>query len=310
MRASDGRVADLQLHSNASDGSDPPSEVVRRAHAMGFAAMALTDHDTLGGVAEALEAARPLGLEVIPACEISTLDANERQVDMLAFGVALDDAPFGHLLHSLRDGRFARAWGMVQKLNEFGYAVSFDRVVEIAGGTENIGRPHVAKAMVEAGIVPDVKAAFTPDLILDGGRCYVQRVKVSPEEAIAAIHAAGGVAVAAHPGRTGLSDDEVAQFAAWGLDGIEVFYPQHDAALERRFAALAERHGLLVTGGSDDHGDINEGRLMGRVRLPYAYVERLTAAVAARRRERDSRRSAREAPSAPGARQAAGALPA
>jgi len=276
------RYADLQLHSTASDGSDAPSEVVRRAHAMGFAAIALTDHDTLGGIAEGMAAAGALGVELIPACEISTLDGNERQVDMLGFGIALDAADFSHMLHSLRDGRFARAWGMVQKLNEFGFAVSFDRVVEIAGGTENIGRPHVARAMVEAGIVPDVKSAFTPDLILDGGRCYVQRVKISPEEAIRAIHAAGGVAVAAHPGRTKLSDAEIAQFVAWGLDGIEVFYPQHDEAQTAHFAALAERHRLLVTGGSDDHGDVNEGRLMGRIRLPYAHVEALKAAIAQR----------------------------
>ncbi len=276
------RYADLQLHSTSSDGSDTPSEVVRRAHALGFATIALTDHDTLGGVAEARDAARALGIELIPACEISTLDANERQVDMLAFGVSLDDADFSHMLHSLRDGRFARAWGMVQKLNEYGYAVSFDRVIEIAGGTENIGRPHVARAMVEAGIVPDVKSAFTPELILDGGRYYVQRVKVSPEEAIRAIHAAGGVAVAAHPGRTKLSDAEIAQFVAWGLDGIEAFYPQHDDAQTSHFTALASRHHLLVTGGSDDHGDVNEGRLMGRIKLPYVHVEALKAAIAQR----------------------------
>ncbi|MCC6927911.1 MAG: PHP domain-containing protein [Gemmatimonadaceae bacterium] len=276
------RYADLQLHSTASDGSDAPSEVVRRAHAMGFAAIALTDHDTLGGIAEGLAAAQALGIELIPACEISTLDGNERQVDMLAFGIAPGATDFSHLLHSLRDGRFARAWGMVRKLNECGYAVSFDRVVEIAGGTENIGRPHVARAMVEAGIVPDVKSAFTPELILDGGRCYVQRVKVSPQEAIAAIHAAGGVAVAAHPGRTRLSDAEIAQFVAWGLDGIEVHYPQHDSAQTAHFAALALRHRLLVTGGSDDHGDVNEGRLMGRIKLPYSHVEALKVAIARR----------------------------
>jgi 3',5'-nucleoside bisphosphate phosphatase len=283
MHGQTQRYADLQLHSTASDGSDAPSEVVRRAHSLGFAAIALTDHDTLGGVPEAMDAASSLGIELIPACEISTLDANERQVDMLGYGIALDAPAFGHILHSLRDGRFARAWGMVQKLNEFGYAVSFDRVVEIAGGTENIGRPHVAKAMVEAGIVPDVKSAFTPELILDGGRCYVQRVKISPAEAIDAIHAAGGVAVAAHPGRTQLSDDEIAQFVAWGLDGIEVHYPQHSETQTQHFAELAERHALLVTGGSDDHGDINEGRLMGRIKLPYERVEALTRAIAERR---------------------------
>ena len=276
------RTADLQLHSSASDGSDSPSEVVRRAHALGFAAIALTDHDTMGGVAEAAEAATSLGIELLPACEISTLDGNERQIDMLAYGVSTTDASFGHILHSLRDGRFARAWGMVQKLNEYGYTVSFERVVEIAGGAENIGRPHVAKAMVDAGIVPDVKSAFTPEFILDGGRCYVQRVKISPEEAVRTIHAAGGVAVAAHPARTELTDDEIARLVDAGLDGIEAFYPSHSARMTEHFQELAERHGVLITGGSDDHGDVNEGRLMGTIRLPYVYVDRLKQAIAAR----------------------------
>jgi len=277
------RVADLQLHSSASDGSDPPSEVVRRAHTAGFAAVALTDHDTLAGVPEAQATAAALRVELIPACELSTLDADERQVDLLAYGVSLDHAPFGHLLHSLRDGRFARAWGMVQRLVELGYPVSFDRVVEIAGGTENIARPHVARAMVEAGIVPDIASAFTPDFILEGGRAYVQRVKIAPAAAIAAIHDAGGVAVAAHPGRTGLTTDDIAGLVAAGLDGLEVHYPQHDEAQTEFFAALAARHGLLVTGGSDDHGSLNEGRLMGRIRLPYIFVERLREAIARRR---------------------------
>lgn len=278
------RYADLQLHSSASDGSDAPGEVIRRAHALGFAAVALTDHDTLGGIPEAQEQADALGVELIHACEISTLDGNERQIDVLAYGVSLTDRTFGHTLHSLRDGRFARAWGMVQKLNQFGFAVSFDRVVEIAGGTENIGRPHVAKAMVELAIVPDVKSAFTEEFILDGGRCYVQRVKVSPEEAIGMIHAAGGVAVAAHPGRTRLTDDEVGQLAIHGLDGIEVFYPQHTKDQTAHFARLARRLGLVVTGGSDDHGDVNEGRLMGRIQLPYEHVEILKRLIGERGR--------------------------
>lgn len=276
--------ADLQLHSTASDGSDAPSEVVRRAHALGFATIALTDHDTMEGVAEACGAAEALGVCCIPACELSTIDEGDRQVDMLAYGVAVDHAGFQFALRSLRDGRFARAWGMVEKLNACGYALSFERVVAIAGGTENIGRPHVARAMVEAGIVPDVKSAFTEDLILDGGRCYVQRVKISPGEAIARIHDAGGVAVVAHPGRTGLGDADLASLVSLGLDGIEVYYPRHDASATAHFLGLAHDHGLLVTGGSDDHGDINEGRLMGQVRLAAEHVERLQAAIAARGR--------------------------
>lgn len=278
--------ADLQLHSSASDGSDSPSEVVRRAARKGFSAIALTDHDTMEGVPEAAREAAAQGIELIPACELSALDDSERQIDILAYGIRTDDEEFSATLDTIRAGRFGRARLMVQRLNELGYAVSWERVQAIAG-SENVGRPHVARAMVEAGVVPAIKDAFTPDFILDGGRCYVQRVRISPTEAIGRIHRAGGVAVAAHPGRTGLSDAEVAFLAASGLDGIEVHYPRHSKAETARFLELAGRHDLLVTGGSDDHGAINEGRLMGRIRLPWPHVVRLKEAIAARSRMTD-----------------------
>ncbi len=282
MTVQDSRegFADLQLHSCASDGSDPPSEVVRRAAELGFAAMAITDHDTMAGVPEAQATACSLGIELLPACELSTLDG-DRQVDLLAYGVSPDDAEFGAVLAQLRGGRLGRAFGMVQRLNDLGYNVSWERVQALAGG-ENVGRPHVARAMVEAGVVPDVKSAFTPAFIADDGRCYVQRVKITPPEAIARIHAARGVAVAAHPGRTGLSDEDLSVLARAGLDGLEAFYPRHSGPQTARFERLASEHGLLVTGGSDDHGDINEGRLMGTIRLPWTHVERLKAAIGAR----------------------------
>lgn len=282
MSARNGdRFADLQLHSTASDGSDTPSQVVRRAARKGFSAIALTDHDTMEGVPEAQAEATGLGLELIPACELSTLDDNERQIDILAYGVNVGNIEFQATLTTIRSGRLGRAYLMVQRLNELGYAVSWERVQAIAGG-ENIGRPHVARAMVEARVVPSIRDAFTPEFILDGGRCYVQRVKISPAEAIDQIHRAGGVAVAAHPGRTGLTDEEVASLAASGMDGIEVHYPRHSRAETARFLELAGRHDLLVTGGSDDHGDINEGRHMGRIRLPWPLVERLKEAISKR----------------------------
>jgi predicted metal-dependent phosphoesterase TrpH len=277
--ANGDRFADLQLHSSASDGSDAPAEVVRRAARKGFAAIALTDHDTMDGIPEAAAEALSSGIELLTGCELSTLDDNERQIDMLAYGVRLTDSAFQETLTTIRAGRMGRAYLMVQRLNECGYPVSWERVQAIAGG-ENVGRPHVARAMVEAGVVPTVKDAFTAEFILDGGRCYVQRVKITPAEAIERIHAAGGVAVAAHPGRTGLSDEDVDQLVAWGMDGLEVHYPRHSKAETERFERLASRHRLLVTGGSDDHGDINEGRLMGRVRLPWPHVERLKGAIA------------------------------
>jgi predicted metal-dependent phosphoesterase TrpH len=175
---------------------------------------------------------------------------------------------------------------MVEKLNEMGHRVSWERVQEIAG-SENVGRPHVARAMVEAGVVPTVKDAFTPELIADGGLAYVQRVKITPEEAIKRIHLAGGVACAAHPARTKLTDAEIEHLVAAGLDALEVYYPQHTPDDTTRFELLAARHGLLITGGSDDHGDINEGRLMGSIRLPYKHVERLYIAIADRQSELD-----------------------
>ena len=283
MNAANGeRFADLQLHSTASDGSDSPSEVVRRAARKGYSAIALTDHDTTEGVPEAAAQAAALGVELIPACELSTLDDSERQIDILAYGIDIGDEDFQATLNTIRSGRMGRAYLMVQRLNELGYEVSWDRVQAIAGG-ENIGRPHVARAMVEAGVVSKIKDAFTAEFILDGGRCYVQRVKITPAEAIDQIHRAGGVAVAAHPGRTNLSDDEIASLTAAGLDGLEVHYPRHSKAETLRFLELAGRLDLLVTGGSDDHGDINEGRQMGRVRLPWPHVERLKEAISARK---------------------------
>jgi 3',5'-nucleoside bisphosphate phosphatase len=271
----------LQLHSSASDGSDEPTDVVRRAKQMGFAAIALTDHDTMAGVREALETAESLGIELVPAVELSTLEG-ERQIDILGYGIDFSDPHFNAELTRIRAGRHGRAFGMVERLNQLGYPVSWTRVQAIAGG-ENIGRPHVARAMVECGIVPDVKSAFTEDFIADGGRCYVQRVKITPAEAIERIHSAGGVAVAAHPGRTALSDEDLDRLIAAGLDGIEVYYPRHSAEETAHYLEIAERFGLLVTGGSDDHGDINEGRLMGTIRLPYVHVERLREAIGRRR---------------------------
>jgi predicted metal-dependent phosphoesterase TrpH len=249
---------------------------------MGFAGVALTDHDTMEGVPEALLTAASLGVHLVPACELSTLDQDDRQIDLLAYGVSPDDGEFAAVLQMIRGGRLGRAFLMVQKLNECGFAVSWERVQAIAG-SENVGRPHVARAMVEAGIVPDVKSAFTPDFILDGGRCYVQRVKISPEDAIDRVHAAGGVAVAAHPARTRLADDEIARLVSAGLDGLEVYYSAHTEHQTAHLEMLARRHGLLVTGGSDDHGEINEGRLMGTVRLAWEHVERLEEAIAQRR---------------------------
>jgi hypothetical protein len=280
--------ADLHLHSTASDGSDAPAEVVRRVAAAGFTAMALADHDTMDGVAEAVHEAGRAGIRCIPAVEYSTLD-DEREIHMLGYGLDPDDAALRKELRRLSAGRFNRAMLMVEKLNELGVSVTWERVQQIAGD-ENVGRPHVARAMQEAGYIREIKEAFTEEWIANGGRAYVERVKITPEESIAQIRAAGGVAVLAHPGRFRSDDDTIGdevieRYIAAGLEGIEVFYSRHTPAMESHYRGLAERHGLVMTGGSDDHGS-NAEPLLGTIRLPDEYVTRLTAAIDASRRRR------------------------
>ncbi len=282
------KYADLHLHSAASDGSDPPAEVIRRAHAAGFAAVALADHDTMDGVSEAAAEAERLGVEFIPAVEYSTLDG-EREIHMLGYGLDPSDPGLRKELARLRSGRLDRARLMVERLNELGVHISWQRVQEIAGD-ENVGRPHIARAMLEAGYIKEIKDAFTEDYIGNGGRAYVERVKISPEEAIAQIRAAGGVAVLAHPGRFRSDDDTIDdatihRYIEAGLQGIEVFYSRHTSAMVAHYSAMADRFGLLKTGGSDDHGKNGEP-LLGRVRLPYSYVERLREAIAQARARR------------------------
>lgn len=273
--------ADLHLHSTASDGSDSPVSVVRRAREAGFAAIALADHDTLDGVPEALREAERLGVECIPAVEYSCLDG-EREVHMLGYGLNPADERLRKELARLREGRFHRAKRMVEKLNELGYAISWERVQEIAGD-ENVGRPHVASALLEAGYISSISEAFAEAFIGTGGRAYVERVKITPEEAIRQIRRAGGVAVLAHPGRF-RGDDEIDEstierYIAAGLQGIEVLYAKHTPAMVERYLAITERHGLLVTGGSDDHGRFKDEALLGRVKLPYRFVEALKLAI-------------------------------
>jgi hypothetical protein len=280
--------ADLHLHSTASDGSDAPAVVVRRVAEQGFTAMALADHDTMDGVAEAMSEAERAGILCIPAVEYSTLD-DEREIHMLGYGLDPDDSALKRELRRLSAGRFNRALLMVEKLNELGVQITWERVQEIAGD-ENVGRPHVAKAMQEAGYIREIKEAFTEEWIANGGRAYVERVKITPEESIAQIRAAGGIAVLAHPGRfrsddDTIGDDVIERYIAAGLEGIEVFYSRHTPAMEAHYRAIAERQGLVMTGGSDDHGT-NAEPLLGRIRLPDEYVGLLTAAIAASRRRR------------------------
>lgn len=258
---------DLHAHSTASDGSQAPADVVRRAAAAGLDVVALTDHDTVAGHAEAV-AALPTGLTLVRGAEISCEvvgPAGQRiSLHLLAYLFDPDEPDFAAARERLRTDRVRRADDMVTKLQQLGVAVTHERVREIAAGGV-VGRPHVARALVEAGVVPDVASAFTPEWIGADGRAYVDKYALSPFEAIALVRGAGGVPVFAHPGavKRGVVVDEtvIAQMAKAGLFALEVDHPDHDEATRMSLRSLAADLGLMTTGSSDDHGTITGHRL-------------------------------------------------
>jgi predicted metal-dependent phosphoesterase TrpH len=252
--------ADLHVHSNASDGTDPPAEVMRRAAQAGLDVVALTDHDTTAGHAEARAAAGPVTL--LPGMELSCLLAG-RSLHMLAYLFDPDQPELAAELTRIRDDRVVRARAMVDRLAGLGVGISWDQVAEIAGAAV-VGRPHIARAMTASGAIASPDEAFSRDWIADGGRAYVGRYALDPVRAIGLVRAAGGVTVLAHPraGRdTFVSDEQVAGLAAVGLAGLEVRHPDQSATERVRLLALARDLALVATGGSDDHGSLTGYRL-------------------------------------------------
>lgn len=273
-----GRFVDLHSHSTASDGSNSPSMLVAAAKAAGLVAIALTDHDTMAGVPEATAMGQQLGVRVVPGVELSAID-NDREVHVLGLHVrrpaVLDDA-----LRTFRDARTSRARQIVQTLNSLGVGVSFEDVIAHAGDAA-IGRPHIARALIDGGWARDSRDAF--DRYLGAGRpAYVAKHRLSVADAIALIHDGGGIAVLAHPGGDGRRD-VLERYAALGMDGVEVRHPGHTAEDMNRLGALAAFLGLLPSGGSDWHGAGDGPRVLGAMRVPAAWLERQDERVEARR---------------------------
>jgi 3',5'-nucleoside bisphosphate phosphatase len=267
---------DLHVHSSASDGTDPPAQVVRRAAQAGLDILALTDHDTQAGLAEAV-GALPAGLTLVPAMELSCTIDRQRSVHLLAFLFRPGDPALEREAERVRDDRVYRAKGMIAKLRDLGADVTWEQVTRIAGDAV-VGRPHIARAMAESGVVAEPRDAFTPEWINDGGRAYVDRYAVPVDLAVALVRAAGGVPVLAHPRSPGyeVPDEVIARLAAAGLAGLEVYHPDHDQAQRASLLSLAASLGLLATGGSDDHGAFNNSGLGREVTPPESY-ERILA---------------------------------
>jgi len=267
---------DLHLHSTASDGRFSPADLIRKAAAEGLAFIALTDHDTVDGIAAALEAAREFsGLRLIPGIEIST-DIPEGEVHILGYFIDHTNRNFQAALEKMRDSRWERARRMVTKLEKMSCPVDWERVREIAGGG-TIGRPHIAQAMMERGYIEFFQEAFEKYIGRDGP-AYVEREKVTPSGAVELIVQAGGLPVLAHPLTIPEPEQLATKLQAVGLIGIETYYASYAAEDVQRLITIADRHNLVTTGGTDFHGiNANAETLIGGVEIPEESVERLLA---------------------------------
>jgi predicted metal-dependent phosphoesterase TrpH len=262
-----GGFIDLHTHSTASDGSRTPGDVVREGKRLGLVAMAITDHDTLDGVAEAQAVGSELGVRIVTGIELSAV---EDDVETHVLGLHLSDtSELARSLAALRSMRLGRAERMVARLNDIGVRITFEDVLrEAAGGA--VGRPHIARAMVNDGWATDFRDAF--DRYLGNGKvAFVQKDRLPLVDAIAMIHRAGGLAVLAHPGPTG-SRARIEVLAAAGLDGVEVRHPGHSAEDTARLSALADHFGLVPSGGSDWHGATEGSRRLGMMDVPLEWL--------------------------------------
>lgn len=275
-------LIDLHTHTVYSDGSATPGELVDGAAEQGAAAIAITDHDTVEGLAEGREAAARLGVELINGIEVS---AEYSPGTMHILGYFIDDQHPALLLtlERLRHARELRNPRIARRLQALGLDISYNEVAELAGN-DVVGRPHFARVMVQKGFATSVQDAFDR-FLAKGAPAYVEKDRPSPQEAIELIHGAGGVAVLAHPYQLKLDDTQVerliAELVELGLDGIEAIYSRHTPARRDWYSSLAVKLGLLVTGGSDYHGsykpDIGLVRGLGDLEVPYELLDRIRA---------------------------------
>ena len=272
---------DLHIHTTESDGSLTPSQVVHYAKEKGLKAIAITDHDTIHGNEEAIKEGISEGVEVIPGVEIS-VDYSPGTMHMLGYFITTEDPILNEKLTLLQDSRADRNPRIIEKLNKLGLSLTYDEVVQVSGGGQ-VGRPHMAQVLMEKGYIKSIKEAFDKYLG-KGAPAYLDKFRLSAVEAITMITDAGGIPVLAHPFTLHLkSSDELdallKKLVNQGLQGLEVYYSEHDERKTSSYKLLAKRYNLAITGGSDFHGknikgiDLGTGR--GKLKIPYTVLENL-----------------------------------
>jgi predicted metal-dependent phosphoesterase TrpH len=267
---------DLHIHSTASDGRLSPADIVHQAAELGLDVMAITDHDTVDGIAPALVAAQAFPrLKVIPGVEIST-DVSNGEVHVLGYFIDYTDHKLRAILNRLRNSRQQRAQRMITKLGNLGMPIDWQRVQEIAG-SGSIGRPHIAQAMLEKGYIASLKEAFTKYIGRDAP-AYVEREKMTPVEAVELILQANGLPVLAHPFTTDDPETMVIELKMAGLVGLEAYYNGYTADEINKLVSLANKYNLIATGGSDYHGlDTGSETMIGGADVPVESAEQLIA---------------------------------
>lgn len=278
------KFADLHLHTQFSDGTFTPEELVLHAQKHGLAAIALTDHDTVEGCARAAAACAVVEMEFITGAEL-TAEHNDTEVHIIGYYLDTQNPVLLERIAKFQAVRQQRIHEMVAALNKLGIPLKAEAVFALAN-CKSPGRPHVARTLVKEKLINSLDEAF--ERYLKKGRpCWVPKTKMSALEAVELIHQAGGLAVMAHPGLN-RTDDIIPDLVKAGLDGIECFHTKHSTVMSERYLEIAEKFSLLVTGGSDCHGYSKNRPLIGSVRVPFMYVEKLMAA----KKHADDRRPA------------------
>lgn len=266
---------DLHIHSTASDGRFSSEEIVRKAAELGLTVIAIADHDSVSGIAPALEAAKAFPwLKIIPCVEIST-DVPSGEVHVLGYFIEYTSQDLETTLAKFRDSRKGRAQRMVARLADFGIHIEWQRVKEIAG-SGSIARPHIAQAMLEKGYITSIREAFDKYIARDGP-AYVEREKMTPVEVVELIARTKGLAVMAHPLTVAEPEAMIIELKAAGLVGIEAYYNGYTAGEIGSLVSLADKHNLIATGGSDYHGLGDNETVVGGASVPVESAERLIA---------------------------------
>ncbi|MFH1093569.1 MAG: PHP domain-containing protein [Candidatus Omnitrophota bacterium] len=269
------KYIDLHVHTNYSDGTFSPQEVTRYASEIELAAIAITDHDSVDGIIPAMEEAKNRDLEIIPGVELSA-EIEDFEIHIIGLLIDWQEPWFNEQLKKIRNARIERMQKMVEKLNELGIGIKLEEVLALSCEQGAVGRLHLARALYEGGYTYSIRQAFAR-FIGRNGPCYEKRMVIAPKEAIDMIRKVKGIPIFAHPGNM-QHDEVIPELKNYGLMGIEVLHIDQNSSASNHYKQLAQKHGLLLSGGSDCHGAGKGYPLMGKVEVPYSFLETIREA--------------------------------